>query len=243
MKINKIYGKIRRLVTKPFSFLVPLNKREIALLDHNFEFYRILSKKDKKKYNSLIKHFKLSKSIKSTPDITLTRYHKTFLACAAVRLIRRIGLRHYDYINNIIVFPDKFETEEFQFKIDGVTGENGKIGLSWKAIIRGISDSNDGDCVITHEFAHAIDLLYGGFDGIPQLNCDREIINWENLIIKDFHQLKNEVKHIFYNIEDESEFFAYLSEYFFENPNHFKEKLPKIFDLFNRFYQEYDFNQ
>lgn len=243
MKINKIYGKIRRLVTKPFSYFIPLNKKEIALLEYNFEFYRKLTGTERKEYNFLIKHFKLSKSIKSTSDITLTKYHKTFLACAAVRLIRKIGLRHYDYINNIIVFPDKFETNEFQFKLDGVTGDNGSIGLSWKAIIRGISNSNDGDCIITHEFAHAIDLLSGGFDGIPQLNADREINNWENLIIKDFQQLKNEVKHLFSYIEDESEFFAYLSEYFFENPKRFRERLPKIFDLFNRFYQEYDVHQ
>ncbi|MCW7482568.1 M90 family metallopeptidase [Leptospira kanakyensis] len=243
MKINKLYGKIRRLVSKPFAHFIPLNKKEIVLLEYNFEFYRKLTGSERRKYNYLIKHFKLSKSIKSTQDITLTKYHKTFLACAAVRLIRKIGLRHYDYINNIIIFPDKFETEEFKFKLDGVTGENGNLGLSWKAIIRGISDSTDGDCVITHEFAHAIDLLSGDFDGIPHLNCDKEILHWENIIIKDFQQLKNEVKHLFSNIEDESELFAYLSEYFFEKPNYLREKLPSIFELFNRFYQEYELKQ
>ncbi|EOQ87391.1 phosphoenolpyruvate:glucose-phosphotransferase regulator [Leptospira yanagawae serovar Saopaulo str. Sao Paulo = ATCC 700523] len=243
MKINKIYGIIRRLVSKPIAYLVPLNRKEIELLEYNFEFYKNLNHSDRKKYNYLIKHFKLSKSIKSSPDILLTKYHKTFLACVAVRLIRKIGLKHYDYINNIIIFPDKFETHEFSFKLDGVTGENGYLGLSWRAIIRGISNPVDGDCVITHEFAHAIDLKSGDFDGIPKLNSENDENIWEKIFIKDFQQLKYELKNLVPIISDESELFAYLSEFFFEKPQFLKEKFPNVFILFNKFYKEYDIDK
>ncbi|MCW7471845.1 hypothetical protein, partial [Leptospira kanakyensis] len=60
MKINKLYGKIRRLVSKPFAHFIPLNKKEIVLLEYNFEFYRKLTGSERRKYNYLIKHFKLS---------------------------------------------------------------------------------------------------------------------------------------------------------------------------------------
>jgi Mlc titration factor MtfA (ptsG expression regulator) len=105
------------------------------------------------------------------------------------------------------------------------------------------------DNVIIHEFAHELDFLDGSADGTPPLP-DAKYHEWAKVLSSEFNNLsevalKNrdwgDYKLIgAYAATNEAEFFAVLTERYFENPDSLKKHFPELFKELNSFYQFYN---
>jgi Mlc titration factor MtfA (ptsG expression regulator) len=104
------------------------------------------------------------------------------------------------------------------------------------------------DNVIIHEFAHELDFLDGSADGTPPLP-ESKYHEWAKVLSDEFNKLsevalKNrdwgEYKLIgAYAATNEAEFFAVVTERYFENPEALKKHFPDLFKELDSFYQFY----
>jgi Mlc titration factor MtfA (ptsG expression regulator) len=105
------------------------------------------------------------------------------------------------------------------------------------------------DNVIIHEFAHELDFLDGSADGTPPLP-NAKYHEWAKTLSSEFNKLsevalKNRNWGNYkligaYAATNEAEFFAVITERYFENPKGVKKHFPDLFKELNSFYQFYN---
>lgn len=212
------------------------------ILEKHFDFYNHLRPSQKLKFNKIVFILVKCKDFIGMNGFKITNFHKIIIAALATRLIFKLGLRYFDHIHRIYIFESEFDSVEFQQPVKGITDFSGTIGLSWEAVKEGMESNSDGNCVVIHEFAHGLDLYDGNFDGLPLLFepgilrplidriykehekiCNRSA-NWPDIMKRN-------------KIEDISEFFAVLTEIYFEQPELLQKKNKSLYNLMKKIYR------
>lgn len=174
---------------------------------------------------------------------------------AALACLPILGLDYgwYEGWRTVIVYPGEFVRPRSQFDEIGVmhewedilTGESwerGPIILSWADVVA--SGLRDGYNVVIHEMAHKLDMANGVPDGFPPLHKGMDRKAWTREFTAAFEDLnarldRGEYTEIDpYAAEEPGEFFAVLSEYFFELPDLVKAEYPPLYDLLAAFYRQ-----
>jgi Mlc titration factor MtfA (ptsG expression regulator) len=91
-----------------------------------------------------------------------------------------------------------------------------------------------------HEFVHLVDKTDGAVDGLPEaLMTKQYVIPWLNLMHQKIKEiLKNKTDINLYGATDEAEFFAVVSEYFFERPDLLQQKHPELYELLTKIFRQ-----
>ena len=109
----------------------------------------------------------------------------------------------------------------------------GKMILSKTSLHNGFRNETDKKNTAIHEFVHLIDKADGNIDGIPELLLGKQyVIPWIDLIHKKIEEIiegKSDINP--YGATNKTEFFAVISEYFFERPKLLKKKHPELYKL------------
>ena len=117
---------------------------------------------------------------------------------------------------------------------------NGVMILSRKALRDGFSNTSDKRNTAIHEFVHLIDKMDGYIDGVPEILLKQSYcIPWVNLIrekIEEMRLRKGDINP--YGATNEAEFFAVVSEYFFERPKLLKSKHPELYALLEKMFDK-----
>ena len=96
-----------------------------------------------------------------------------------------------------------------------------------------------------HEFVHMLDKEDGVIDGVPELLLEHQYIApW-------LHEIKEEIKRIergksdinAYALTNNAEFLAVVSEYFFDNPEKFKNRHPELYQRLSAIFKQDVANQ
>jgi len=89
-----------------------------------------------------------------------------------------------------------------------------------------------------HEFVHLIDKMDGTMDGVPELLLPRKYIaQWQQLMEQTMYEIRRGQSDIdAYAATGASECFAVLSEYFFEQPNLFRQIHPQLNEMMERIF-------
>lgn len=173
------------------------------------------------------------------------------VSAQACLLVLNLGLDWYDGWRSIILYPDSFvaahelvdETGVVHQLHDARSGEaweGGPIVLSWRDIL----EAGDGYNVVIHEFAHKLDLLNGEFNGFPPLHANMDPKLWHRVFehaYEDFcQQVDAGLATVFdpYAADSPGEFFAVLSEAFFELPQLLRAHYPHVYGQLRAFYRQ-----
>jgi Mlc titration factor MtfA (ptsG expression regulator) len=156
---------------------------------------------------------------------------------SAIIPIFRFPNWEYDFLNEVIIYP-KAIPGEGRFKgsfINGLVGDGpmeGRMILAKTALLHGYSNHTDRRNVGVHEFAHIIDKQDGKIDGVPEVLLDgSKIGTWLELIRSKSQEIKNkEAKINPYALSNDAEFFAVVTEYFFEHPEMMHKKHPELYE-------------
>ncbi|MBS1131923.1 MAG: hypothetical protein H6R16_2925, partial [Proteobacteria bacterium] len=165
--------------------------------------------------------------------------------------ILKLGLNAYRDWIGIVVYPDEFvvprriEDEsgivhEYDDVLSGEAWEGGPLIVSW----HDVQMAGDGYNVVIHEFAHKLDMLNGDADGMPALHSGMTEAEWEEVFFaayEDFCQRVDSGEETAidpYASEDPAEFFAVLTESFFEIPDLVTEEYPALYELLSRYYRQ-----
>jgi Mlc titration factor MtfA (ptsG expression regulator) len=233
-----IFSKGKRTKKNP----VTIGDAERQLLLTHVLYYEKLETEDRKKFEQQLESFLSDVRIEGV-GITLDSVDRLLIACSAVIPIFGFGYWKYQNLSSVLLYPDTFN-KDFEFEggdrnIMGMVGTgymNGQMILSRSALRQGFSVNNDKENTAIHEFVHLLDKSDGATDGIPEnLMPHQYIIPWVKMIHQEISKIENGDSDINpYAITNEAEFFAVVSEYFFEKPGQFKEKHPELYQVLSK---------
>jgi Mlc titration factor MtfA (ptsG expression regulator) len=96
---------------------------------------------------------------------------------------------------------------------------------------------------VFHEFAHQLDSESGANDGAPPLPGRSTYIAWARVLGEEYQELLDDLRHNHksdidsYGATNPAEFFAVVTEYFFERPIQLKKRHPELYEQFKNFYK------
>ena len=156
--------------------------------------------------------------------------------------------------NEIILYPDEFLRPREEIDEAGVVHVSRDIlaGESWHGgpLVLSLADVEasgqaDGFNVVLHEFAHKLDMLNGDANGFPPLHRGMSAASWA----RDFsHAYANFCARLDagedtaidpYAGSDPAEFFAVLTEIFFETPALLHAEYPAVYGQLQQFYRQH----
>ncbi|MCK6408955.1 M90 family metallopeptidase [Thauera sp.] len=171
------------------------------------------------------------------------------IALQACLPVLNIGLQAYDGWVGVVVYPGDFVIprqefdeagvlHEYDDEVLGEAWEGGPVLLSWFAG----DDGPAGVNVVIHEFAHKLDMENGGVDGLPRLPAHMSRQAWAAAFGAAYEAFCAEVDRGAdtvidpYGAEHPAEFFAVVSEIFFEHPCALRMHYPEVYAQLMQFY-------
>ena len=118
------------------------------------------------------------------------------------------------------------------------------VVLAWDSVLSGAADVHDGHNVVLHEFAHQLDQEDGQGDGVPVLPQRSMYVAWARVLGHDFDQLVRDAGRGHralldrYGATNPAEFFAVVTETFFEKPRQLRAKYPALYLQLQQFYRQ-----
>jgi Mlc titration factor MtfA (ptsG expression regulator) len=220
------------------------------VLQEKIAFYNTLSDEEKTRFENEVTDF-LRRTRITGIDTTIDDTDKILVAASAV--IPVFGFRdwHYGSITEVLIYPNSFNAnfetagneEGSERRITGMVGTgamNGTMILSKQALHVGFQNESDKQNTAIHEFVHLIDKTDGAIDGIPENLLGKQyVLPWINLISKEIKQINANKSDINpYGATNQSEFFAVVSEYFFEQPQLLQSKHPELYAMLERIFSQ-----
>ncbi|MEJ5996030.1 M90 family metallopeptidase [Pedobacter sp. Du54] len=226
-----------------------LSKADLELLRTNVDFYVRLDKVKRQIFEQKIATFLSEVKIEGV-GLEIKPLDKLLIASSAVIPIFGMDKWKYKNLTSVLLYPDTFN-KDFQFEgsernIMGMVGTgymNGQMILSQTALRHGFSKSAGKENTGIHEFVHLLDKSDGATDGIPEnLLAHKYALPWLKMMHEEMESIANNKSDINpYALTNEAEFFAVVSEYFFEQPEILKDKHPALYErLSNIFSQDLD---
>ncbi|HLP18276.1 MAG TPA: M90 family metallopeptidase [Bacteroidota bacterium] len=171
---------------------------------------------------------------------------KIKLLVAASAIIPTFAFPYFEYPNlrTVLVYPDtfneRFETdapdpdENHSSGMVGTGYMNYTVLLSRRDLMAAFSGVKNRKNVGIHEFVHLLDKADGSIDGVPEILMDRgSAPAWLELIAKEMKEIERGRSDFDeYALTDEAEFFAVACEYYFNNPDRFRENHAALYDAF-----------
>lgn len=208
-----------------------------------------LSDKQRSRLFNFATLFLNDKNISGAHDFEITDEVKQSIALQACLPILELGLEWYAGWSSIIVYPGGFVNEVTSVDKFGVThtksshrsGEawvRGPVILSWTDVER--AGNRDGHNVVIHEFVHKLDMLNGRANGFPPMQSGMDAAAWSKLMANAYEdfQVNPKVGLDRYGATDPAEFFAVLSEVFFETPSLLVDAYPEVYELMSQFFSQ-----
>jgi Mlc titration factor MtfA (ptsG expression regulator) len=214
-----------------------------------------LDEEELRRLRQLTEAFLAEKEFTTAGGLELTDSMSVSIAAQGCLPILNLGLHYYRGWVGIVVYPDEFviprrvEDEfgvvhEYDDVAAGEAWEGGPLLISWQDVQMAGSGYN----VVIHEFAHKLDMLSGGADGTPPLPATISRAGWESTLLAaydDFCTRLDEADALNqttlfdpYAAENPGEFFAVMSEAFFETPQILLDEYPALYALFVIFYRQ-----
>ena len=145
----------------------------------------------------------------------------------------------------------------------GESWSNGQVVLSWHDTLQGAALPGDGNNVVIHEFAHQLDQEKGAANGAPLLARRAHYRRWSQVLNDEYRALQARIRFrhepvrystiegaeqamqptpqepLFsdYGATDPAEFFAVISEVFFERPARMAQEHSALYHELARFYR------
>lgn len=212
-----------------------------------------LSGEERERLLGLARRLIADKTFSGAAGMTVDGFMAATIAAQAALPVLHLGADWYAGWQEIIVYPGEFVPEREEMDEAGVvhrvrqpmSGEawaGGPVVLSWQDVAA--SGYCDGYNVVLHEFAHKLDMSNGEVDGLPRLPTAARIEAWAAAFspaYEDFCRRVDAGEHTAldpYAAENPAEFFAVLSEAFFETPALLVASYPAVYEQLKRFYQQ-----
>ncbi|GMU94183.1 MAG: hypothetical protein AMXMBFR4_32410 [Candidatus Hydrogenedentota bacterium] len=226
-----------------------------SILQRNVPYYNWLPPDLQSEMRGLVQIFIDEKNIEGCGGLELTDEIRVTVAAHACTLLLRREHDCYPNVRSVLVYPDEFvvpgdvpiDENEFLDEDDARIGESWEFGVvivAWKPLLRAIRRPHEGMNVVLHEFAHQLDIEDGVTDGVPFFDDDDANKEWADVMSGAYEQLWRDIERNRDTFIDEygatnpAEFFAVLTETFFERPHTLQRRHPELYEVLQNYYRQ-----
>ncbi len=227
----------------------------LDVIQRNVPYYQRLRESDQKELQGDIQVFLAEKHFEGCGGLEITdEIRVTIAALASILLLHRKN-DDYPLLQSILVYPSSYLARGIETTPDGLIQESvnlrggeswdrGAVILSWDDVKKTASDIHDGHNVALHEFAHQLDQEDGDADGAPILKNRSRYLAWARVLGKEYNHLLEAIENHrrtdidTYGATNPAEFFAVITELFFEKPVLFKRRHPELYHQLQLFYRQ-----
>jgi Mlc titration factor MtfA (ptsG expression regulator) len=225
-----------------------------AFIEDNVPYVATLSAEDRRELEGHVQVFLAEKKFEGCGGLVLTDEMRVTIAAQACLLLLHRETDYFPDLEVVLVYPHAYKAEKRERAGVGATVETedarlgesspGVVVLAWDAVRRGAADANDGHNVTLHEFAHQLDQEDGDADGAPVLEKRVLYTAWAQVLGAEFTQLVDDVERHrrndirAYGATNPAEFFAVVTETFFEKPRQLKARHPELYAQLVTFYKQ-----
>jgi Mlc titration factor MtfA (ptsG expression regulator) len=240
----------KRLRNQPFP------PEWVPIIHRHVRFFDRLSPADRNEILGHVGVFLSEKRFEGCGGLEVTEEIRLTIATQACLLLLHRRTDYFPRLVTILVYPSAYLAEEHrpideniweQSKVSrlGETGRQlGSMVLAWDATKSGATDPSDGRNVVFHEFAHQLDYENYAADGVPGLTTREQQISWGTVMRVEFASLRaadeTGIPTLLdnYGATSPAEFFAVTTEAFFERPYALRQRHPKLYAEFARYFQQ-----
>jgi Mlc titration factor MtfA (ptsG expression regulator) len=244
-------GRIKNWFRQKAIDRVQVSDAQWATAEARLPFLGHLDADGRRRLRELAREFLAEKEWNAAQHLELTPAIQLSIALQACLPILNLGLDQYDGWVGIVVYPGDFVIQRSVMDEDGVVHEydDPVLGEAWEGgpvLISWFDDPEDADGVnvVIHEFAHKLDMGNGAVDGFPRLSADMSRRAWATAFEPAYanfcHRVDSGEDPLLdpYGAEHPAEFFAVMSEAFFETPDVLSEEYPAVYEQLRRFYRQ-----
>jgi hypothetical protein len=201
----------------------------------------------------LARLFIAEKSFSGAAGFEMEESTRLRIAAQAALLILNLDPDSYAGWNEVIVYPNQFVPRREYRDASGVVHElrYPLLGEAWQGgpVILSAADVDnslrlDGVNVVIHELAHKLDMQDGHANGLPPLHRTMRVKDWADAFKRAYDDLCRQAALGMgtaidpYAATSPAEFFAVLSEVFFETPAILAAIYPAVYAQMKAFYRQ-----
>lgn len=237
-------GRQRRALATPF----PPQWR--ALLQRTMVHWPMLDSAERTRLEALIRVLLADKFWEAPDGFHLTDDIRVTIAALASMLILGLDYDYYHRVTSIIVHPSTvvldgdrhlgggiFTSEPGHYL--GLARHDGPVVIAWDAARDQARHPDRGHNVVYHEFAHKLDMLGGSVDGTPPMETAAQYQRWVEVCNAEYLRLRQGRSGPLldpYGGVDPGEFFAVITEVFFDRPGELQHDKPDLYSVLCDFY-------
>ena len=230
---------VKFLQKKKVKVTEPVPPLLTNILQEHVPFYQQLSEGRKAEFEERAAHFLTQVKITGVKTV-VEDIDRVLIAASAIIPIFNFHGWEYPNLNEVLLYPDsfdhKFEQQGEGRHILGMVGSgalNDVMILSQFELRQAFINETGKNNTAIHEFVHLVDKTDGEIDGIPEALLSKQYIKpWLQLMQEKIKEIIDDQSDINpYGATNEAEFFAVVSEYFFERPELLEAKHPELYAL------------
>lgn len=232
----------------------PLSEELHAIIRRNVPYVARLPAADREELAGHIQAFLAEKHFEGCGGLELTDEIRVTIAAQACVLLLHGDTDYFARLVSILVYPSAYVapggahigggviSDQEQTRL-GESWTSGVVVLGWDSVLAGTRDMHDGRNVVLHEFAHQLDQEDGASDGAPILSHRSRYATWARVLSREFDALvASTQRHRSvidpYGATNPAEFFAVITETFFEKPRQLQSRHPELYAELRTFYRQ-----
>jgi hypothetical protein len=239
-------GRRRRALARPF----PQVWRD--LLTQSVTHWSRLDEGERHRLEELVRLLLADKLWEASRGFRLTDEMRVVISAMACLLILGLDYDYYHRVTSIIVSPTTVVLEGdrhigggiYSDEPQAIIGEaraDGPVLIAWDAARTQALHPEGGRNVVYHEFAHKLDMLDGTIDGTPPLESHAQYRRWVAVCNAEYEALQRGGGGGLldpYGAVNTGEFFAVVTEAFFDRPLELEEEKPELYAVLRDFYRQ-----
>jgi Mlc titration factor MtfA (ptsG expression regulator) len=230
--------KQRRVAT----YVMPEGYQDI--LQDYVPFYARLHDEEKRRFEDRLQHFLFSVKITGA-NADVEDLDRILVGAAAVIPVYYIPDWEYVNLREVLLYPgnfnNEFEQHGYERTVTGMVGtgalQNVMILSKWE-LRQGFLHPNSDRNTAIHEFVHLVDKMDGTLDGVPEILLPRkDVPQWKDLLEQTMLQVRQGISDIDpYAATSPVECFAVMAEYFFSQPERFRQEHPELAQMLQKIF-------
>ncbi|MDM3869888.1 zinc-dependent peptidase [Porticoccus sp. W117] len=223
-------------------------------LSRNNTAYQRLSPAQQSELQHLIKIFLHNKHFVGCDGLVISDEIRLTVAAEACLLLLNRVTSVYGKLRYIYVYPSPYvaphqelgEGGVVSHQMQGRAGESwqsDKVVLAWDEALHGVRNFDDGRNLILHEFAHQLDQESGSANGAPLMEKASSYRSWARVLSQEYETLQEDMVRghstllDHYGATNPAEFFAVVTETFYEQPEQMAQQHPALFKQLVGYYK------
>lgn len=222
-------------------------------IEEHVAYWKLLDERERDQLRGHVQVLLEEKRFVGAGGLEMTDEVRAVVAAQASVLLLDRDHDYYPKLSSIVVYPAAYQAPATRLggsglaetSVEARAGESwarGTVVLAWNSVLGGAHNPVDARNVVFHEFAHQLDSEESRSDGAPRLPEPAMYAAWAAEMGDAYEELQEDLDRERrtllrdYAAVNAAEFFAVVTEYFFERPNALQKRYPELYDLLGRFY-------